>query len=62
MKERLVEAPNQASARNFIARETIAVEKADQKALFRIAQAGGEVEVATEAPASETEEKPPETE
>lgn len=44
--ERLVEAPNKASARNHVAKDTIAVEVAKQSDLFRVAKAGGDVEQA----------------
>ena len=47
LKERLVEANNKAVARNFVARDMVKVELADQKTLFRLAQAGAQVEVAT---------------
>jgi hypothetical protein len=48
--ERLVEANNKAVARNFAARGLVKVEIASQADLFRLAKAGKEVEVATDAP------------
>lgn len=46
--ERLVDAANKASARNHVARDTITVEVAKQRDLFRVAQAGGDIETAGE--------------
>ncbi len=45
-RERLVEAPNKASARNFAARDLIQVELASTTDCFRAAKAGTEIEVA----------------
>ena len=45
--ERLIDAPNKASARNFVAKDTVAVAVAKQADLFRIAKAGGDVETVT---------------
>lgn len=44
--ERLVEAANSPAARLYVARESIFVGLADQKSLFRLAQAGAQIEVA----------------
>lgn len=48
--ERLIEANNKAVARNFVARDMVAVELAGQADLFRLAKAGKEVEVAKDLP------------
>ena len=44
--ERLVEANNKATARNFAARSHFTVEVAEPTELFRLAKAGAEIEVA----------------
>ncbi len=63
--ERLVEAPNQASARNHVARSLFKVEPAKSADLFRLAKAGIELETAgasadgpAQAEANERSEKP----
>lgn len=59
-KERLVEANNKASARNFVARDQYAVEVAGQAELFRLAKSGVDIEVATgQAETVEEAEKAP---
>lgn len=50
-KERLVEANDSRVARSFVAKEIIEVKLAAQADLFRVAKAGGDIEVAKETPA-----------
>lgn len=60
-KERLVEAANQAGARNHVSRDSITVAVAKPADLFRVAKAGGEIEQAGEAasePEAEREQLP----
>jgi hypothetical protein len=54
-KERLVEAANQAGARNHVSRDSIQVKVASPADLFRIAKAGGDIEQAGESPAAQPE-------
>lgn len=49
--ERLVDAPNQASARNHVARSILHVEVAKGSDLFRLAKGGTELETANAEPA-----------
>lgn len=53
--ERLVEANNQAAARNFVARNRFQVKQAEPQDYQRVIKAGGEIEVATGA--AEVEEE-----
>lgn len=57
-KERLVEAANQASARNFVARDRFKVTVASPADAARIVKAGGEYEVATGAAEVQEELEP----
>ncbi len=62
--EKLVDAPNLASARNYVARQLLTVAVAKGPDLFRIAKAGGDMETAgptaepAEAEAAERSEAP----
>lgn len=53
--ERLVDAPNAASARNHVARQLLSVTVAKGPDLFRIAKAGGEMDTVGQSPAPEQE-------
>lgn len=61
-KERLVEANNPSAARNFVVRDSVKAEIADQKRLFELAKAGVEIEVATGVGGEPEAEKNEETE
>lgn len=57
LKESLVEANNQAAARNFAVRDTVKVEAAKPADIHRLALAGVPIQVATGADDAEVQEQ-----